>query len=92
MSSEPPERPLEFWKTVEIMQIDLAEAIRRGVLEPVELAPMLRNCAQCVELRKCLVWQKGPRRGAPTIIPEFCPNRQALAALAAKAPAPALRR
>ena len=92
MSFDTPERPLEFWKAVEIMQIDLPDAIRRGVLAPVDLAPMLRNCALCPDLRKCTIWQQGHRHGDAPYVPDFCPNQKALEALAASASYKALRR
>ena len=82
-----PDKPLEFWKAVAIMQIDLPDSIRRDLLRPEALAGMLKNCEQCFHLRACTAWQSGHRPGDTPGVPDFCPNQKALESLAATSPA-----
>jgi Family of unknown function (DUF6455) len=78
-----PGAPRAWWYTRAMARlggVNLARAVLDGWLPRSDLHALVARCAACDRVEECRLWLG--RTDRPPSMPEFCPNRSAIAALA----------
>lgn len=78
-----PEAPRAWWLTrgmARISGVNLPRAVVEGWLQRTELEDLIARCASCRQVQSCETWLAGS--GNARSMPGFCPNREAIEALA----------
>lgn len=78
-----PDAPKAWWLTrgmARVLGVNLPRAVVDGWLRRDELEDLVANCAACGRGAVCESWLV--RSGAESAMPDFCPNRPGIEALA----------
>lgn len=78
-----PETPKAWWLTrgmARISGVNLPRAVVDGWLQRRELAELVTRCAECRNGSDCEAWLT--QSGRAEAIPDFCPNKPGIEALA----------